>query len=99
SAKDQSDWRYVERPMSMQSAQGANAIVSVKNGFNGFPRHRTNALAVFLKIPRPRIASLPHRGSLAHMPTTAPWLDGAAHFATTRWTVVLLAGRDGPERR
>ena len=33
------------------------------------------------------------------MPTTAPWLDGAAHFATTRWTVVLLAGRDGPERR
>ena len=33
------------------------------------------------------------------MPTTAPWLDADAHFATTRWTVVLLAGRDGPERR
>ena len=29
---------------------------------------------------------------------TAPWLGASARFETTRWTVVLRAGRDGPER-
>src|SRR5262245_44720808 len=29
---------------------------------------------------------------------TAPWLGASARFATTQWTVVLFAGRDGPER-
>lgn len=28
-----------------------------------------------------------------------PWLGDSARFATTRWTVVLQAGRDGPERQ
>lgn len=28
----------------------------------------------------------------------SPWLAGSPRFATTRWTVVLLAGGDGPER-
>ncbi len=32
------------------------------------------------------------------MPTTHPWLDKSARFATTRWTVIRLAGREGPER-
>ena len=29
---------------------------------------------------------------------TAPWLAASARFATTQWTVVLFASRDGPER-
>jgi DNA-directed RNA polymerase specialized sigma24 family protein len=29
---------------------------------------------------------------------TAPWLGASARFATTQWTVVLSASRDGPER-
>jgi DNA-directed RNA polymerase specialized sigma24 family protein len=29
---------------------------------------------------------------------TAPWLGASARFATTQWTVVLFAGRDGPGR-
>ena len=29
----------------------------------------------------------------------APWLDESPRFATTRWTVVELAGREGPERK
>ncbi len=29
----------------------------------------------------------------------APWFDKSPRFATTRWTVVLLAGQDGPERK
>ncbi len=29
---------------------------------------------------------------------TAPWLSASARFATTQWTVVLFASRDGPER-
>lgn len=29
---------------------------------------------------------------------TAPWLTGPTHFATTRWTVVLHAGGEGPQR-
>jgi RNA polymerase sigma-70 factor (ECF subfamily) len=33
------------------------------------------------------------------MPTHVPWLEGAARFATTRWTVVLQASADGPERQ
>jgi len=28
----------------------------------------------------------------------APWLDASPRFATTRWTAVLDAGRDGPQR-
>src|SRR5262245_61587329 len=27
-----------------------------------------------------------------------PWLDASPRFATTRWTAVLDAGRDGPQR-
>ncbi len=30
---------------------------------------------------------------------TAPWLAASARFATTRWTVVLRAGSDGPEKQ
>ena len=30
---------------------------------------------------------------------TAPWLGSSACFATTRWTVVLSASREGPERK
>ena len=30
-------------------------------------------------------------------PECAPWIDGSARFATTQWTVVLFAGREGPE--
>ena len=29
---------------------------------------------------------------------TAPWLGASARFATTQWTAVLIASRDGPER-
>jgi DNA-directed RNA polymerase specialized sigma24 family protein len=29
---------------------------------------------------------------------TAPWLRGSPRFATTQWTVVLRAGREGPDR-
>ena len=29
---------------------------------------------------------------------TAPWLAASARFATTQWTVVLFASREGPER-
>ncbi len=29
---------------------------------------------------------------------TAPWLGASARFATTQWTAVLFASRDGPER-
>jgi RNA polymerase sigma-70 factor (ECF subfamily) len=30
--------------------------------------------------------------------STAPWLAASPRFATTQWTVVLFASRDGPER-
>jgi DNA-directed RNA polymerase specialized sigma24 family protein len=29
---------------------------------------------------------------------TAPWLRGSPRFATTQWTIVLRAGREGPDR-
>ena len=29
---------------------------------------------------------------------TAPWLGASARFATTQWTAVFIASRDGPER-
>ena len=34
-----------------------------------------------------------------HSTDTAPWLGASARFATTQWTAVLIASRDGPERR
>lgn len=34
-----------------------------------------------------------------HSTDTAPWLGASARFATTQWTEVLIASRDGPERR
>ena len=33
-----------------------------------------------------------------HPTDTAPWLGASAHFATTQWTAVLIASREGPER-
>jgi DNA-directed RNA polymerase specialized sigma24 family protein len=30
---------------------------------------------------------------------TAPWFGASARFATTQWTVILRAGRSGPERQ
>ena len=33
-----------------------------------------------------------------HSTDTAPWLGASARFATTQWTAVLIASREGPER-